>query len=327
MGDKGVSVLESYDLEINRTYKGRGALICETNQGLKILREYHGSLSKLQIQESLLLHMREMGFSKIDFFVRNKEGNLLTTDAMGIPYLLKDFYEGKECDVKSQTELRLAAKNLAALHGVMQVPELCTVPMYFHSVKRECEKHTRELKKIRDFVKTQSRKSEFELYFLKYFNLFYEQALAINRKMQNWDEEAFLRDIYKCGQFCHGEYIHHNIIMNKQGLYIINFEKFLADTRIRDLYQFMRKILEKNNWEEQVGLLIMNSYEEESGLLLEERKNLYFRLAYPEKFWKIANYYYNSNKVLISDKNIDKLKTLVNQNEAKERFLKQLERY
>ena len=162
---------------------------------------------------------------------------------------------------------------------------------------------------------------------MKYFNQFYEQALLVGNRIQDWDEEAFLRDIYKSGQFCHGEYIHHNIILNKQGLYIINFEKFLADTRIRDLYQFMRKVLEKNNWEERTGLLLLNSYEEISPLLLEEKKNLYFRLAYPEKFWKIANYYYNSNKVLISDKNIDKLKTLVNQNEAKERFLKQLERY
>ena len=38
--DKRISVLEGYDLQVLRTYKGRGALICETDQGLKILREY-----------------------------------------------------------------------------------------------------------------------------------------------------------------------------------------------------------------------------------------------------------------------------------------------
>ena len=44
MNDRGLSVLESYDLKVLRTYRGRGAIICETNQGLKILREFSGSV-------------------------------------------------------------------------------------------------------------------------------------------------------------------------------------------------------------------------------------------------------------------------------------------
>ncbi|MFT3982688.1 MAG: CotS family spore coat protein [Lachnospiraceae bacterium] len=327
MGDKGSSVLEAYDLTVNRTYKGRGALICETNQGLKILREYHGSAAKLQMQDEMLSHIGRKGFFRVDFFVHNKEGGLLTTDASGTPYVLKDCCEGKECDVKNPAELRLAAKNLALLHQAMQIPQLCTVPMYFHSIKRESEKHTRELKKIRDFIQARSKKSEFELYFIRNFNLFYGQALEVSSSMTGWDEKTFLHGIFESGQLCHGEYVHHNIMIGKQGISVINFERFLADTRVRDLYQFMRKVLEKNNWEERTGFLLLESYEEESLLLSEEKRNLYFRLAYPEKFWKVANYYYNSNKALVPDKNIDKLKTLVNQNDARERFLKQLVRY
>ncbi len=327
MGDKGSSILEAYDLTVNRTYKGRGALICETNQGLKILREYHGSAAKLQMQDEILSHIGKRGSFKVDFFVRNKEGGLLTADVSGTPYVLKDCCDGRECDVKNLGELRLAAKNLAVLHRMMQIPQLCTVPMYFHSIKRESGKHTRELKKIKDFIQARSKKSEFELYFIKNFGLFYEQALEVNGSMAGWDEKSFLHEIFESGQLCHGEYIHHNIMINKQGLSIINFEKFLADTKVRDLYQFTRKVLEKNNWEERTGFLLLESYEEEMPLLKEEKRNLYFRLAYPEKFWKIANYYYNSNKALVPDKNIDKLKILVNQNDARERFLKQLERY
>ena len=37
---------------------------------------------------------------------------------------------------------------------------------------------------------------------------------------------------------------------------------------------------------------------------------LYYRLAYPEKFWKIVNFYYNSRKVWIPEKNSEKLRVL-----------------
>ena len=52
-----------------------------------------------------------------------------------------------------------------------------------------------------------------------------------------------------------------------------------------------------------------------------ELKQLYIRLAYPEKFWKIANSYYHSNKAWISVKNMEKLNTAIRQTKEKERFI------
>ena len=51
---------------------------------------------------------------------------------------------------------------------------------------------------------------------------------------------------------------------------------------------------------------------------------LKLRLAYPEKFWKIANHYYNSRKSWIPDKNMEKLQILIGQEEKKEEFLRGL---
>ena len=42
MNDWGKSVLEQYDVEVRSTRKGRGALLCETNQGLMIPSRIHG---------------------------------------------------------------------------------------------------------------------------------------------------------------------------------------------------------------------------------------------------------------------------------------------
>ena len=44
MYDRGLSVLEQYGLEAGAVvYRGRGALICETQEGLVLIREYWGT--------------------------------------------------------------------------------------------------------------------------------------------------------------------------------------------------------------------------------------------------------------------------------------------
>ena len=50
---------------------------------------------------------------------------------------------------------------------------------------------------------------------------------------------------------------------------------------------------------------------------------LYYRFAYPEKFWKIVNFYYNSRKVWIPGRHMEKLERLLIQQGAKKAFLEQ----
>ena len=55
-----------------------------------------------------------------------------------------------------------------------------------------------------------------------------------------------------------------------------------------DLYYFIRKAMEKFQWKENIGKIILDAYESERKL--EETEKLYIglSLAYPEKFWKTA---------------------------------------
>mgnify|MGYP000674203002 FL=1 len=39
------------------------------------------------------------------------------------------------------------------------------------------------------------------------------------------------------------------------------------------------------------------------------------KLIYPEKFWKLANYYYSHSKAWISEKNLEKLEKLIAQHD------------
>ena len=79
--------------------------------------------------------------------------------------------------------------------------------------------------------------------------------------------------------------------------------------------------MEKQGWKERLGDSMLNAYSAISPLEDREIEYLKIRLAYPEKFWKIANSYYHSNKAWISAKSIEKLNTAIAQTREKERFL------
>ena len=51
---------------------------------------------------------------------------------------------------------------------------------------------------------------------------------------------------------------------------------------------------------------------------------IYLKLLYPEKFWKIVNHYYNARKTWVSQRDIDKLTRLSEQEIKREEFLSML---
>ena len=89
----------------------------------------------------------------------------------------------------------------------------------------------------------------------------------------------------------------------------------------RDLGLFLRKILEKNDWNRQLGMELIREYCRIHPLSEQDLRGLYYRLAYPEKFWKIANRYYCSRKVWDSGQNYEKLYREIRQNRARSQFL------
>ncbi len=147
---------------------------------------------------------------------------------------------------------------------------------------------------------------------------------------------------------CHGNYTYHNVIMLKANQMSINFKTYnneeslsaaalrgsikanMATTnfdracvgiQITDLYQFMRKVMEKNDWDLDTGSMILDNYTRILPVDKDELKLLYVLLLYPEKFWKITNFYYNGKKSWVPQRNIQKLIGIQEQMERKKQFL------
>lgn len=318
MNDRLVSLLENYEMEVLRTWKGRGAILCETGQGIAILKEYAGHEDKCAYQEEVLRMIQSQGFFHVETIIRNKEGGLLTADLDGTRYILKTYFEGRECNVRDSGECALAMASLAKLHKATKNGEARPFPGKPFCAGDEFEKHNRELRKVKKFLREKSQKTDFELYLIQCYEYYLQLAIRVAMQYHEYGGEQKEESPHV---ICHGDYQHHNLLMTGNTLNMINFEKCGPSGPVRDIYLFMRKLLEKSDWSAAVGFGLLNAYEKENRLEKEDYAQLYYRLAYPEKFWKIANFYYNSGKAFIPGKNLEKLMKVDRQEKEKNEFL------
>ena len=311
--DYGLGTLAQYELTADRSARTRGALLCYTAQGLLILREFHGSEKKLEKQQELLIRLQENGINT-DYFLRNNQESLVSKDKTEQRFTLQHWYEGKECDTKSREDILKSVRTLARLHILMKMEP---VEEYRErSLREEYLRHNQELRKIRKFIRNKGASNVFEKNYLASVEQFLERAQYAVKLLDETDYDDLRERAWREGQVCHGEYNQHNILMLKGdhlGTAVTNFGHWSFDIQVADLYRFMRKILEKYNWNLELAGEMLREYHKIRPISAEEWKNLRVRFTYPEKYWKLANYYFSHNKAWISGKNTEKLEKVIAQ--------------
>ena len=167
-------------------------------------------------------------------------------------------------------------------------------------------------------MRAKKKKNEFESEFLRGYEHYMEQAERVVKleEEQGVPQEAL--------QLCHGDFNQHNLLFTREGLAVVGFEKLRYDLCVSDLTNFMRKILEKHNWSSGLGMDMLMAYNAVRELTPWEMNQIYLKLLYPEKYWKIVNHYYNARKTWVSLRDIEKLSRLSEQEEKRKEFLSML---
>ena len=148
----------------------------------------------------------------------------------------------------------------------------------------------------------------------------YNQADTVVRAMMDGGLYEAEEQAKKEGHLIHGAYHQHNVLIGQGQTAAVNFEQFRVGCQVCDLYQFLRKIMEKHNWNQELGMRLIREYNRVQNMSQKEISLLGFMIAYPEKYWKQVNFYFNNSKSWISEKNIEKIKKAVEQNSVRTAF-------
>lgn len=330
-------LLDRYQIDINGTRKVRGGFLCDTKQGMLKLKELKGSAKKAPYVDYICKGLKESGFSYVDQAIVDKDGRYINSDREHGDFILKHWFVGRECDFRRDGELFAAARALGRLHRHLEEVSNQLILMQedleydirwedFHgeSLISEFERHNKELKKVRTFMRNKVRKGDFERMYLQEFNQVYKISEGVTRQLKKSGYNDLYNNALQNKQIIHGDYNYHNVLFVGSEVAITNLEKFKIDTYVADLYNFLRKVMEKRGWDVYLGGEIISAYEEERHLSDEECEYIQIRLSYPEKIWKIANYYYNTNKAWISEKSVEKLIISIEQMYEKQIFVERL---
>ncbi len=239
----------------------------------------------------------------------------------GMRFILKEWYQEKECSLGDSREVMLAVSWIARLHRAFREigwrEEWSLQSMNPPEPGEDMRRHNRELKRVRAYIRDKRKKSEFELCVIRNFAAFYEQAVQAQAEWEQLEKKQGQDALF----LCHGDLDQHHILLKESEACFIDFNQMHRGRQVTDLYHFMRKALEKHNWNERLGLSMIERYDRELTLTASDRRMLYYLFLYPEKYWKQLNYYYNASKSWLPARSVEKLKRLEAQQENRNRFL------
>lgn len=318
MNERDSVCLSQYSLKIIHIKKARGALICEDDFGNQyMLMECPYSQKRIKFEQEVLSQLQTQKEIIIDYYLPNKENEFITKESNGNCYLLKKWNLSKKCDVKNKEEVKKAMKALAILHRNMRTVVLDEAEFKHIDLLEQWEKHYNEMKRTKSFIrkKKKKKKSNLEMMIL---NTIDENLLEAKDTIEKLKNSKFKQ----INQYlCHGDYNYHHVLFSEHGVMVTQFHRLNMGYQVCDIYHFIRKVLEKNNWDIELAKELITAYDSENELNCNEKDLLYLNFLFPYKYWKQVNHYMNSSKIWIPERYLIKLKEVCIQQQKRKEFL------
>ena len=317
-----------FGFEIRDMIPQRGVYLIKTNRGNKCLKKVNYGPHKLMYIYKAKEHIINNGFDKID----KNELNL-----KGLPYALvnEDLYvvtqwiDGRECDFKNESDLKLAAEVLAKFHNAARnfTPEdnlkarndIGKLPFTF-------EKRLMTLNKMRDLARKNKKKTDFDILYLENVDFYIELAKRASKSLDIGCYNRVCQNDSQDKVLCHHDFTYHNILIKDNGdTYIVDFDYCKEEIQVYDVATLMIKALKRLDWDRGKAKIILDSYNAIKPITKDELNVLKALLIFPQRFWRLANRYYYKEPGWSEASFMKKMREILDEKENYLNFIEGLE--
>ena len=311
-----LNVEDVYKLSIEDTVTYRGNIIIRAIPAARAENEFPHDPAPLLLRpvacgEARLLfaydiqrHLHDNGFTDCELFIPydgdEGEQTLILPDR-DIDWVLCHSRKTRESDFDNMDELIDICKALAAMHLASRGlrPEegnasrqvnnrLGKMPALFTKRLHELEK----LKK-----KAARQRKEFDLEYMKNCNEFIEWGRQALEYITLPSYDAVVNEAVTQGGISHCDLTFQNIMVDTADrVYFTGFENSGFEVQVYDLANLIRRKMRKCNWDFDIAAKMIDAYHSVKPISSEEMEVMKGILLFPQKFWRIANSYYNMNK-------------------------------
>jgi CotS family spore coat protein len=325
-----LEIERQFGIRIENMIPNRGVYLLNTNEGKRCLKKINYGIQKLLFIYGAKEHLTENGFTNIDRYYLNTEGEpyaLVNEDI----YTLSQWIDGRECNFHEDEDLIIASRNLAQLHLASkgyEPPENSKLKTDLGRWPHLMEKRVKSFDKMRNMVrKKKNRKTDFDYNYIK--NVEFYKKLGL--KAMNVLNDSEYMNLCKIAEdeksFCHHDYTYHNIIIEDNNkVNVVDFDYSKREVRVYDIANYIIKVLKRRDWDIKYAELILDSYNDISPLNKEEYRVLFAFLLFPQRFWRLCNRYYYNESSWIQNTFMKKLNIMSDEQEAYTKFIDDFEK-
>lgn len=300
---RGIKMIESRDLiesifgiKLSSIKPCRAGYVLDTDKGKKHLRQCQCSDNRILYVHEAKEHLFHHGFTTLDTYTVALNGKPYM-ELDGQFYVMTPFIDARECEFGDDTDAIRASTALAQMHKAGKGFK----PGNGISIPSELGKLPESLKKRYDEILRMRRKAErergaFDYIYLDCVDKFIELAEESLALLDGAQYPRLVKKALLEGCICHHDYSYQNILIKGPTTYITGFEACCEELRIYDLVNLIRRKMRKCNWDPQKATLLLDAYGEIAPLSADEVYIMKAMLLFPQKFWRVANRYYNSRR-------------------------------
>lgn len=296
-----------------------------TSCGKYLLRESNMHPGRIRFIHGAKEHLLRGGFKNIDEYLCTTKGEpyaIFNEKCFTISRMI----EGRECDFGNKEDVKDASILLANLHRTSKgfVPpvnsierqELGRLPGIF------C-KRLREIKRMERIASI--KKSKFDCIYLKYTEYFYDKGKEVLDYILSPIYESLIEVTKRKRIFCHHDFTYSNVLFNREGPSLINFDYCCFDLKIYDIASLIRRRMKKCRWDIKEAKSITDEYRNIEKLSPEDFYVMKLILQFPQKFWRLGNRYYNRKRFWGERFFTEKLEEIIKEIEYLEKFFENYE--
>lgn len=314
-------ISDKYGLEIKSVAPFRDYYIINTSRGRKILKKLELPPEHIMFIHFVKEHLYRKGFKNLDRYLCTQEDEPFIVHD-GECYVFSDALEGRECNFNNREDIAGASRLLGELHraskgfeppgGCRVRDELGKLPMYF-------SKRLDEIKKLKKVAK--KGKSAFDYLYLDRVDYFYNLGMETLQEIQGPRYTRLVERAREEGAICHHDYTHHNIVVNEGRMTLLNFNYCCFELKTYDLANLIRRKMRRCGWAIGEARHIVEQYRTAEELSNDEFYVLKLMLKFPQKFWRVANRFYNSRRSWSEKSYLMKLKEVIDEVNYHKRFI------
>ncbi len=327
MKEFSASVLESFGLRAKRVTRAYGAFICDTNQGVVLVKEAAEPEEVLLFAHGAKEHLAQQGFLCTDRYKLSCDGQVWTEQG-GEIYTVRCWMRAEEAKLTDRTCALRMASMLGQMHRAArgyEAPEKSRRINRCYDWPQQIYKDARKLQSCSKILRKNGKYTEFDLMVLECMPEMLEQVGEAQRFFMS---ESYVRMAERAEReqvFGHGGYNDHTVLLGAGQNMITDFEKSCYMIPIVDLVMLLERALRKNDWNEQLGLFMLENYDRWCPLDDEDKQMIQALLVYPVRFCKICSEAYQMKRSWMPISYKRKLEEWKGQQAKRKVFIKQLE--